>query len=204
MSDTRQLVVYLSGSVKKGKDDTKTDYWSADDRRLISETVGRVAFLDPSVRNDDLSDSLSTFGRDLFQVRCSDAVLVDARGRRGIGVGAEMMLAKVYGVPIISVVPANSHYARRDFEYLGQIVGDWVHPFVKELSDIIVPDVLGAARALAAVEPLGQRVPDVAFAEKAMRHYARNQMGRDVEVHEIYKERGVTLFLETLFDTKED
>ena len=45
--------------------------------------------LNPALRTDDLSDEVSVFGRDMTQVFIADLVFIDARHRRGLGVGAE-------------------------------------------------------------------------------------------------------------------
>lgn len=89
------LAIYLAGSIQKGHE--KSDYfWSDSDLSVLKDGLSRyeVSFLNPALRSDDLSDQHSVFGRDMLQVFCSNIVFVDARSRRGLGVGAEMMWAK--------------------------------------------------------------------------------------------------------------
>jgi hypothetical protein len=139
------LFVYLSGSIKKGNKDGRGDesFWSEDDERRISAGVGiRVEMLNPAKSKIRRSDYYANFGCDLYLVSISDAVLVDARTRKGIGVGAEMMFARFEGIPVITICPPNSNY-RRDFlpDVFGEDLSDWIHPFVAGLSDYIVNDI---------------------------------------------------------------
>ncbi|GAG99901.1 unnamed protein product, partial [marine sediment metagenome] len=97
-----------------------------------------VDFLNPAIRSDDLSDPKSIFGRDLSQVICSDVVFADVRQRRGLGVGAELMWAKLNSIPVIALSPLESHYRRSRIDLLDVEVEDYVHPFVFNLSDTIV------------------------------------------------------------------
>jgi len=140
------LFVYLSGSIKKGNADDRGDesFWNEDEeRRIISGmTEIQVQTLNPAKSEIRRSDYLANFGCDLYLVSISDAVLVDARTRKGIGIGAEMMFARFEGIPVITICPPNSNY-RRDFlpGVFGEDLSDWIHPFVAGLSDYIVNDV---------------------------------------------------------------
>ena len=93
----RVISIYLAGTIKKGKEEDHEECWTVEHKKILQESCSQVEllFLDPATRSDDLSDQKSVFGRDLFQVFSSDLVLVDTRGRRGLGVGAEMCFAKM-------------------------------------------------------------------------------------------------------------
>jgi len=143
----RELCLYLSGSIRKGQEDHKKSFWSADDLSTLKEKLLpiKAIFLNPALRSDDLSDFSSTFGRDLLQVLCSDLVIVDARDRRGIGIGAEMAYAKINNIPVIAIAPRGTHYHRENFMFMNQHLNTWVHPFVFGLSDQVVASVEAAA-----------------------------------------------------------
>src|SRR5579872_2699636 len=100
----RTIAIYLAGSIQKGHE-TNDLYWTRSDLETIEEALSdyNVKFLNPALRSDDLSDQQSVFGRDMLQVYCSDVVFVDARDRRGIGVGAEMMWAKMNQIPVLTL-----------------------------------------------------------------------------------------------------
>ena len=108
------IKIYLSGSIKKGNNDmNKKSYWSDKDIDILKKNLSskyNVIILNPAEREDDLSDFESVMGRDYFQVYISDIVLVDARDKKGIGVGSEMTFAKENSIPVISIAPINSQY----------------------------------------------------------------------------------------------
>lgn len=132
-----QLFIYMAGNIRKGKEDHDQEIWTDEDIQLLKANLQpyEVVFLNPASRSDDLSNQKSVFGRDIFQVLSSDLILVDARGKRGLGVGAEMMFAKTHSKYVVSWLPEDSHYHRKNLEFLGQSVKDWIHPFVFTLSD---------------------------------------------------------------------
>jgi len=112
-------------------------------KKTLSEY--EVSFLNPAFRSDDLSDQRAVFGRDMTQFFCSDVVFVDARDRRGLGVGAEMMWAKFHKISIVTLAPIDSHYNKSKTTLLGVAVENWVHPFVESLSDAIVENLADGA-----------------------------------------------------------
>jgi hypothetical protein len=99
-----EIAIYLAGSIKKGHENSDAFYWTEKDMNLIKQNLRehQVCFLNPAFRTDDLTDQFSVFGRDMTQVFSSNFVFVDARDRRGLGVGAEMMWAKLHKIPVIT------------------------------------------------------------------------------------------------------
>lgn len=187
-----EVAIYLSGSIKKGHADTRDSFWSDSDMEFISKAMQplKVHFLNPASRSDDLGDFLGTFGRDLFQVAAADAILVDVRDRRGIGVGSEMTVAKAVGVPVVSLCPHSTHYRRRDFEFMGQQLAEWIHPFVFGLSDVVVDSLQEACDWLAARQLADRATPrqldhSGETINAAIRHYLITQLGRDTEMRTI-------------------
>lgn len=183
-----QLYIYLAGNIKKGKEDEHELVWNEQDMELLRKTVPskELIFLNPAVRTDDLSDQKSVFGRDLFQVYSSGLVLVDARDKRGLGVGAEMMFAKMKGIPVVAWVPPASHYQRETIHFLGQRVKSWVHPFVENLADYLAPS-LEAAGMWIEQELFSKsfKVKDVVSIKQAMEHYLTTQLKQDDGMREL-------------------
>lgn len=86
----KKIFIYLSVSIKKSHQESSllwTDEHIAYMYKIFHEKGIEVIFLNPSSRSDDLSDEKSLFGRDMLQVYLSNYILVDARARRGIGIG---------------------------------------------------------------------------------------------------------------------
>jgi hypothetical protein len=184
-----ELLIYLSGSIQKGEGDRRESFWTDADLAAIEAGLDEfdVAFLNPATRSDDLADYLGTFGRDLFQVTAADLVWVDARDRRGIGVGAEMAIAKQHSIPVVSLCPHHTHYRRRDFVFLEQPLEEWIHPFVFGYSDAIVDDIeTGCAWIRTTLVERG-RMPNQSIqgpetVALAIRHYLDRQLARDSEM----------------------
>jgi hypothetical protein len=177
-----KISIYLAGSIKKGHEKTNESFWTDEDMLFLKESLSEyaVSFLNPAFRSGDLSDQRSVFGRDMTQVFCSDVVFVDARDRRGLGVGAEMMWAKVHKIPLITLAPKDSHYNKTTTTLLDVAVENWVHPFVESLSDAIVENLAEGAlwirKFLGASAP---KVKDIEYIRSAMRHYRDSQLHRD-------------------------
>src|SRR5580704_10722245 len=102
-----KLAIYLAGSIKKEHEKGDDYYWTERDINLIKQCLPdfEISVLNPASRTDDLSDQLSVFGRDMTQVFSSNFVFVDARAKRGLGVGAEMMWAKLNRIPVVTWAP---------------------------------------------------------------------------------------------------
>ena len=179
--DTK-ISIYLAGSIKKGHEKSDDSYWTEEDMLLLKEHLPEyeISFLNPAFRSDDLSDQRSVFGRDMTQVYCSDIVFVDARDRRGLGVGAEMMWAKFHKIPLISLAPKDTHYNKSKTTLLGVAVENWVHPFVESLSDVIVDNLSdGAMWVRKIIREASSEIKDVEYIQSAMQHYRDTQLPHD-------------------------
>jgi len=177
-----KISIYLAGSIKKGHEKANESFWTDEDMLFLKKNLPEyeVSFLNPAFRSDNLSDQRSVFGRDMTQVFCSDVVFVDARDRRGLGVGAEMMWAKFHKIPIVTLAPKDSHYNKSKTTLLGVEVEDWVHPFVESLSDAIVGDLAEGAtwiRKFASASP--PQAKDVEYIQSAMQYYRDSQLSYD-------------------------
>lgn len=178
----RHIGIYLAGSIKKGHEKGDETYWTEEDMSLLRRTLEDydLSFLNPAFRTDNLSDQKSVFGRDMVQVFSSDFVFVDARDRRGLGVGAEMMWAKINRIPVVTWAPRNSHYHKDQTTILGKPVQNFIHPFVEGLSDKIVENLGEGAEwirtvlanpkvAIKGIEDIGE----------AMQYYKQGQLHKD-------------------------
>lgn len=177
-----KVSIYLAGSIKKGNERTNESYWTEDDMLFLRKHLPEyeLSFLNPAFRSDDLSDQRSVFGRDMTQVFCSDIVFVDARDRRGLGVGAEMMWAKFHKIPIVTLAPVDSHYNKSKTTILGITVENWIHPFVESLSDAIVENLSdGAVWMRKFVGVSAPKVKDAEWIQLAMEHYRDSQLPHD-------------------------
>ena len=185
---TEQIAIYFAGSIQKGHEQNDS-FWTPDDLAYLTHALApsAVALLNPAVRTDDLSDQKSVFGRDMTQVYSADIVFVDARHRRGLGVGAEMMWAKLHKIPVITLCPRNSHYRKDITPILGVSVSDWVHPFVESLSDALVHDLPESIPLIRAFVS-GTRTPKgLEYIEAAMHHYRVTQLPQDTPMQQLFQ-----------------
>jgi hypothetical protein len=184
----QKIAMYLAGSIKKQHEKSNESFWTEEDMQTIRQHLSgfEVSFLNPAFRSDDLSDQLSVFGRDMLQVFCSDLVFVDARDRRGLGVGSEMMWAKVHQIPVLTWAPRDSHYHRSQTTILDVPVTDFIHPFVKALSDKVVGTLEEGAEWIKAMKSGSKiEIRGREYITKAMEHYKTNQLGRDKPMQEL-------------------
>ena len=136
------VAIYCCGGIKKGSKDKKKLIWGRKEFDSLSRAIFPVkaVFLSPQKRQDDVSDTFSVFGRDHFQISVCDFLVADLREKRGIGVGIEMLSAKILCKPVIAVAPINHHYRRERLNYLGGSVRDYVHAHLFGVADAIVND----------------------------------------------------------------
>lgn len=183
-----KIAIYLAGSIKKGHENPQESFWTENDISSLKLNLNKfdVSFLNPAFRMDDLSDHLSIFGRDMTQVFCSNFVLVDARDRRGLGVGAEMMWAKVNRIPVVTWSPKNSHYNKDEATILGVPVKGFIHPFVASLSDKIVDNLAEAASWISqAISNPNSSYKGIDHMSIAMQYYRDNQLEHDQPMKEL-------------------
>ncbi|RKN22596.1 hypothetical protein D7147_08095 [Micromonospora musae] len=137
----------------KGAADQQRLCWTDVERKEVVSGAAPcdVVFLNPDDPIPDAGNTLGQFGRDMYQVMVATAVVVDARVRRGIGIGVEMAAAVTLGTPVIVVAPRNSQYRSDVLEYRGVRVTDYVHPHVAALATEVVEDFTAAGRALVAL-----------------------------------------------------
>ncbi len=140
------VTIYCSGGIRKGpQDDTKLCWTDAERTEFASGAApAEVVFLEPADPVESHDDILALFGRDMYQVQVADAVVVDARQKRGIGIGVEMAVARQLGTPLVCVVPHESHYRKANVTYRGATAAEYLHPHIFGLADAIVEDFRAA------------------------------------------------------------
>lgn len=182
-----KIAIYLAGNIKKGHETKEAHYWTDEDMSFIQESLSdfEVSLLNPAIRTDDLTDNLSVFGRDMLQVFTSHFILVDARDRRGLGVGAEMMWAKVNRIPLITWAPKNSHYKKDKATLLNVTIDDFIHPFVEILSDQMIETLEEGTTWIRNFLLNPSQVKGLEHISSAMEHYKQTQLHQDRPMEEL-------------------
>lgn len=184
----KKIAIYLAGTIKKSHEKAGETYWTVEDMALIAAYLKNydVSFLNPAFRTDDLSDSYSVFGRDMLQVFSSNVVFVDARDRRGLGVGAEMMWAKVNKIPVVAWAPRNTHYRKDQTTLLDVSIENFIHPFVESLSDLVADDLIeGSKRIDATLSDPKATIKGIQHIGAAMQYYKEGQLHQDKPMQEL-------------------
>jgi len=180
---TARKAIYCSGSIAKGASDKGRQCWTDAERAKVSYGAApeEIVFLNPDDPITDASNTLGQFGRDMFQVMTATAVIVDARERRGIGIGVEMAAAATFGTPVIVVAPRNTLYRQDALEYRGNTVVNYVHPHVASLATKVVDDFEAAGRAVASLPIRGAASPSGSpdWLMLAVEEYTKNVLPGD-------------------------
>lgn len=128
------MKVYLAHSFDRGAD-TRPLRESADPavRRFVLALIECGALIIDPADALILARPHERFSYCLQQISESQALVVDARCRLGLGVGAEMMFAHQRGIPVLSVLPSHSYYSGWNSD--GSRI---IHAFVAGLSSSIL------------------------------------------------------------------
>lgn len=160
--------IYLAGKVQKTSEGIDAPDWRADYTRALGND-GHFEFLHPDDPTLDESRPEVVFGHDCWMLQQADVIVVNASEKLGAGTAQEMIIAKHFAKPVLTVLPRGSHHRRR-LELHGQVVEDWKHPFVFCTSDEVFDD-LDSLRAylddrtnMAGGQPKTMRVIDEAIA----------------------------------------
>jgi hypothetical protein len=175
------LSAYCSGSIKKGPNDNEGPLWGDEERACVKAGADQtVVFLNPDDPIVDPTNTLGQFGRDMYQVMIATAVIVDARVRRGIGVGIEMAAAGILGTPVIVVAPKNSKYRMDSLVYRGVTVTNYVHPHVAAIASAVVDDFESAGQALAKLPKAAPEKSELpVWLSQALAEYAQAVLPHD-------------------------
>lgn len=174
--------IYCSGSIVKGKSDTKKLCWTDVERSEVAAGVApnTLVFLNPDDPIPGGASVLGQFGRDMYQVMRASAIVVDARERRGIGIGVEMAAAAAIGTPIIVVAQRNSQYRQDTLEYRGAVISDYVHPHVDFLASALVETFREAGEFLSTLpQDVRRRESVPPWLESAIHEYESNVLPND-------------------------
>ncbi len=130
-----EFKIFLSGSVQKQFKELNKgkSYWESEDENYLkSNLLFKIKLLNPNTITIDKNNSEGRFNEDLKMLLDSDLIIADVKDKKGIGIGSEMLLAKIYKILVYSICPPNSHYRKNISEN-----EEWIHPFIYELSDKI-------------------------------------------------------------------
>lgn len=136
-----KLKITLLGSIPKGDEERKTwADWKTEYVKKITQAIPEAQFLHGDLISDKMGADM-VVGHDLWLIKNADIVIAHAPSKIGAGTAQEMVLAKSFQKPLISIVPKNTHHRRTNVTFQGVITEDWIHPFLSVASDFIAEDI---------------------------------------------------------------
>ena len=153
-------------SVRRGWIDWKIAY----KKKLAS--IGDFVFTDGDAWRDE-TRQLELVGHDAYLVKSCDVVVVNAESKLGAGTAQEMVIAKYYSKPVVTVLPKNTHHRKTGVVFDGKAIGDWVHPFISVLSDEVVENLDDCAKWIMryASAPQNAKIKDITIVDDAVAAY---------------------------------
>lgn len=135
------MKITILGKVPKGDAVRETWFdWKREYIDKIREILPNASALHGDHIKDDAGSEL-VVGHDIWTVKHADVVVVDAREKIGAGTAQEMIMAKYYKRPLVTVIPTDTHHRKSNITFNGVVIKDWVHPFLEVTSDYVATDI---------------------------------------------------------------
>lgn len=182
---TKQIKIYLAGRIPIGNEPGVDSLWRKKYINRLKELIPKAVFLDPAYRDIDETDSKAIFGHDLFLIKQVDLVLVNAEISVGLGTAQEMIIAKYFQKPIITVSPRGSYYSPVATKINGKKVKKWHHPFLAAVSDWIIDDIKDIESILGGVFEKRKTPKWEVFVEEAIQYYLKDYFPKDKKTLEM-------------------
>lgn len=167
-----KLKICLLGPIPKG-DKKRKDWvdWKKQYQSVLSQ-LDNVLFVDGDKWKDE-SKPLLTFGHDANLIKTSDLIITNAENKIGAGTAQEMIIAKYFSKPVITVLPRNSHHRLSNVVFDGTLVADWIHPFLLNTSDFIVETIKDSTRWIKEyqINPKSKKIKNITVIDKAIAAY---------------------------------
>ncbi len=167
------MKIFLAGKIPKGKEDNATDFAES---IILHIKLKGAEFIKGEKRDLDESDFFLVFGWDCRHIKNSDIVIVDAREKLGAGTAQEILIAKYFGKPVITILPKGTHHRRTNFEFVGKVIADWIHPFIYSTSDIIVESEKELESAIAKVTSGKVKIKNISIIDDSIK-YINEKLG---------------------------
>ncbi len=136
------MKIYLAGSVPKWDLEGKVFHnWRIDYENILKSHFPDANFVDPFDRNIDESDFFLVFWLDCKHIKTSDLIIVNAENTLWAWTSQELLIAKYFKKPVITILPKNTKHRRTNINFNGFLVKDWIHPFIFSTSDFILENI---------------------------------------------------------------
>ncbi|MFH1749699.1 MAG: hypothetical protein ABH837_02285 [bacterium] len=162
------MKIYLAGSVPKGDEEAKGfDDWRNRYKQSLQKFFD-ADFIEPYHKELDEGDFLAVVGQDCRHIKESSLVIVNAEEKLGVGTAQELVIAKYFKKPVVSVLPKDTHHRRSNVPFHGKVVEDWIHPFIFTFSDFIVESINEIEKIKAKI--FSSKIKDISVIDEAVRY----------------------------------
>jgi len=166
--------IYLAGSVPKGDKDQKAFVnWRIKWGEALTKIFKDAQIIDPYDKNLDERDPLLVIGTDFEYIKKASLVVINAQEKIGAGTAMEMVVAKYFKKPVVTIIPKNTHRRRSNVIFHGELIEDWIHPFILAFSDFIVESVEEIEEIKEQVNNC--KVKDITVIDQAIKYAALNK-----------------------------
>jgi hypothetical protein len=166
------LKICLIGSIPKG-DDVRKNWkdWKVEYKEKLSQIPG-VEFTDGDVWRDE-TKSLQLVGHDAHLVKTADIIIVNSEKKLGAGTAQEMVIAKYFSRPVISILPKDTHHRKSNIVFDGTKIDDWIHPFLLTFSDLVVEKIDDCIEWIKefSKNPESKKIKDITIIDEAINSY---------------------------------
>lgn len=169
-----KVKIVLLGSIPKG-DEARENFadWKTEYIKKINQAIPGADFL----YGDLISDKFgleAVVGHDLWLIKRAGVVIVNASTKVGAGTAQEMVIAKKFGKPVISVIPKDTHHRRSNVKFGGENIEDWIHPFLYISSDYVAESIDAAVIWLKNYFRNPTTPKDISIFDKAIENFEKN------------------------------
>ncbi len=166
------LKVCLLGPIPKGDERRKSwKDWKITYQESLSK-IGEVEFVDGDAWKEE-EKSFLVFGHDSYLIKSSDIIIVNAEAKLGAGAAQEMVIAKYFSKPVITVLPKDTHHRRSNVVFNSTNIPDWIHPFILAMSDTVVESIDEARQWVHEYKenPKSKIIKDISVIDQAINSY---------------------------------
>ncbi len=166
------LKICLIGSIPKGDEERKNwRDWKIKYKKELSK-IGNIEFVDGDAWRDE-TKPVELFGHDANLIKKSDIIVVNAEEKLEVGSSQEMLIAKYFSKPVITVLPKNTLHRKTNTIFNGALIKDWVHPFILNTSDLIVEKIEDSMKWIKdySNNPDSKKIKNIKLIDEAIKEY---------------------------------
>lgn len=171
------MIICLLGSIPKGDEERMVwKDWKVEYKEKLS-VIPNIKFTDGDEWKDE-TRPLDLVGHDLNLIKTADVVVVNAETKLGAGTAQEMVVAKYFKKPVITVLPKDTHHRKSNVVFSGTKIDDWIHPFILTFSDIVVKNIEECVTWTQNLfnNSTEKRIKDLAIIDEAIRSYLKTRI----------------------------